>query len=271
MDDFKAVMISNHYANKLVVDDSLYQTFHQNTKHSKKYLLKNMYQSRKLLNSSNFHEATQLPEKYFPLAESFSLKEPTHDVIYQCLNERKSQVTRPIKDITLTDQVISDLFWSGYGKNKKNTRVVPSGGALYPLELYALILESTESLSKGLYHYSPSKHEIQLIRDDEKVFNTSDYIMMDNIKYSSVIFFITAIFKRNTFKYDARAYRYTLIESGAMAQNISLMATKYHLVSTYFGGVDDYEVEKILSVDGKRESLVNCLFISKEGEWNGKD
>lgn len=267
MDDFKSTMISNYYANKLIIDDSLYQSFHQNTKHSNQYLLKNMYQSRKLLNSPNFHQVTQLPEKYYPLSKSYFLKKPIHDLLYTCLNERKSQITENEKDVSLSEQVIADLFWAGYGKNRKNTRVVPSGGALYPLELYAIIFEDSGSVSKGLYHYSSSAHSIQLLRKDEEVFNMKNYIMMDNIKYPSIIFFTTAIFSRNTFKYDARAYRYTLIEAGAMAQNISLMATKYHLVSTYFGGTDDYAVEKLLSIDGRRESLVNCIFVSKEGEW----
>lgn len=53
-----------------------------------------------------------------------------------------------------------------------------------------------------------------------------------------------------------------------MAQNISLMATKYHLVSTYFGGTDDYAVEKLLSIDGRREVWLIAFLSQKKG--NGR-
>lgn len=55
-----------------------------------------------------------------------------------------------------------------------------------------------------------------------------------------------------------------LLEAGAIAQNISLMSTNLNLVSTWFGGTADVEVEKILNIDGINESLINCILINKE-------
>ena len=66
--------------------------------------------------------------------------------------------------------VISDIFWSGYGLNYKHTRVVPSGGALFPLELYGVIMQDVGRIKKGVYHYSPSSNALELI-SEEDVFN----------------------------------------------------------------------------------------------------
>lgn len=269
MDDFKSTMISNYYADKYASNTELLHLYHQNTKHSKKYLMGNMYRSRKMLNSPNFIMATKNPEKQFPLQRETLLKKPSKNNLQNILNSRRSQVQIPNENSYIDEQTISDLFWSSYGSNTKGTRVVPSGGALYPLEMYAIIFNKTDLLEKGLYHYSPKAHSLQLISQEENVFDLSKYIMMmPNLESPSVVFFTTAIFNRATFKYDTRAYRYILLEAGAAAQNISLMATKYNLVSTFIGGTDDFEVEKMLNIDGNQESLVNCLFITKDMKWS---
>ena len=40
-----------------------------------------------------------------------------------------------------------------------------------------------------------------------------------------------------------------------MLQNISLVATKYKLVSTCIGGTDDNKVEELLGIDGIKETF----------------
>lgn len=271
MENFKSTMISNYYSYDLCNRDNLLQIFHQNTKHSNKYLMANMYRSRLLLNNTNFKQVTSSPEKHYPLSLSYILEKHSRGELEDLLENRRSQVTKLSKKTMLTKQSISDLFWSAYGLNLKNTRTAPSGGALYPCEVYGIIFNDAGDLKKGLYHFVPSKNSLELMSQKDNIFNISDYMMMDNLKYPSLIFFITAVFDRTFFKYDARGYRYTLLEAGAIAQNISLMATKYSKVSTSIGGTDDFEVEKILGIDGINESLVNCVFLSSDGNWENSN
>lgn len=268
MDDFKFTMISNYHACKLSDDDYLLQLFHQNTKHGNQYLMRNMFQSRTLLNNKNFLKASSVREKQYPLCEKVQLQNRTKDLLMDCMYNRRSQVKEPVTNYILTEEIISDIFWSGYGLNYKHTRVVPSGGALFPLELYGVIMQDVGRIKKGLYHYSPSSNALKLISEEEDVFYIASYIMMlQNLENTSLVLFTTAIFSRMTFKYDARAYRYLLLEAGAMLQNISLVATKYKLVSTCIGGTDDNKVEELLGIDGIKESLVNCLLLTKDGSW----
>lgn len=265
MEDFKSIMISNFHANELSSQCLLSKEYHQNTKHSKNYLMKNMYKSRILLNSPNFIEATKNPERFFPMQKQVKLNEHSHCSLTNYLNKRRSQVLHPMSDSFIDFNIVSDLFWAAYGKNSQNKRVVPSAGALYPLEIYGVIFNDYENLKKGLYHYSPSTNELSLVDNRKENLDISKYIMMyQNMEKPSIIFFITSIFARSTFKYDDRAYRYILLEAGAVAQNISLMATHYNLVSTSIGGTDDFKVEEMLKIDGINESLVDCLFITKD-------
>lgn len=267
MENFKSTMISNDYANRLSSQCLLCQTYHQNTKHSKSYLMRNMYQSRVLLNSPNFLKVTQKPERYFPTQPKFKLNEHSSCWLTEYLDKRRSQVQSPDKDAFIDLNVVSDLFWAAYGKNSQNKRVVPSAGALYPLELYGIVFNDYENFKKGLYHYNPSTHSISLIDHRPHIFDISRYIMSyQNMERPSIIFFMTAVFSRATFKYDERAYRYILLEAGAVAQNISLMATHYDLVSTSIGGTDDFKVEEMLKIDGNHESVVDCVFITKDRE-----
>lgn len=267
MENFKSTMISNDYANRLSSKCVLSQTYHQNTKHSQRYLMRNMYQSRVLLNSPNFLKATQKPERYFPTQQRFKLNAHSSCLLTEYLDKRRSQVQSPDKDAFIDLNVVSDLFWAAYGKNSQNKRVVPSAGALYPLEIYGIVFNDYENFKKGLYHYNPSTHALSLLDNGAHVFDISKYILRyQNMEHPSIIFFITAVFSRATFKYDDRAYRYILLEAGAVAQNIALIATHYNLVSTSIGGTDDFKVEEMLKIDGNHESIVDCVFITKDRE-----
>lgn len=145
MEHFKSIMISNDYATRLSSKCVLSQTYHQNTKHSKRYLMSNMYQSRVLLNSPNFLKATQSPERYFPTQQHFKLNAHSSGLLTEYLDKRRSQVHSPDKDAFIDLNVLSDLFWAAYGKNSQNKRVVPSAGALYPLEIYGIVFNDYEN------------------------------------------------------------------------------------------------------------------------------
>ena len=74
MDDFKFTMISNYHACKLSDDDYLLQLFHQNTKHGNQYLMRNMFQSRTLLNNKNFLRLALLERSNTPSVKKFNYR-----------------------------------------------------------------------------------------------------------------------------------------------------------------------------------------------------
>lgn len=155
-----------------------------------------------------------------------------------------------------------------YGETRSNKndpyiprpfRTVPSGGALYPLELYFFSNGFIQGLEAGLYHYSPSKNQVELVKKGD----ISDEIASCLVAFQSnlahdtaAIIFITAMFNRSIFKYRDRGYRFVLIEAGHVAQNINLTATALDLGVINIGGYHDRLIDKLLKLDGLNHSTI---------------
>ncbi len=135
-------------------------------------------------------------------------------------------------------------------------RAAPSGGALYPVELYAAVL-TVDGLEQGLYHYAVDRHGLELLRrgDFSDVLSeaTSDPASLSN---AGVVFILTGVFARSRFKYGERGYRFTLLETGHIAQNILLAATALALGAVAIGGFVDDEVNVLLDLDGVEEAAL---------------
>jgi len=103
-------------------------------------------------------------------------------------------------------------------------RTVPSAGGLFPLEVY-VFTQRVQRLEDGLYHYDVVGHSLRQLRR-ENVFQTLEpmFYTYPFMKDANLVFAIAAVFMRIQKKYGPRGYRYTLIEAGHVAQNISLRA-----------------------------------------------
>ena len=148
--------------------------------------------------------------------------------------------------------------------NGKTTyyRSTPSGGARYPIEVYPVVLR-VEGLDKGLYHYNPHNHSLDILQlyDDVETHIASSTTYPDFVQGSAVVFVFTAIFERSMSKYLERGYRYIFLEAGHIAQNICLLASSLGLGSLCIAGYYDQIVERILRVDGVSESVIYLLAV----------
>ena len=75
------------------------------------------------------------------------------------------------------------------------------------------------------------------------------------------MFFMTAMFERTVFKYGDRGYRFTFLEAGHVAQNMSLVATALGLGCVNIGGFYDREIDEFLGIDGLTHSTLYMLAI----------
>jgi SagB-type dehydrogenase family enzyme len=168
---------------------------------------------------------------------------------------------------------LAALLHHAYGITRSNEgtgftrafRSAPSGGGLYPLEIY-FHSKAIAGLAWGLYHYNPLKNEVRLVRPGDQTPLIADGLVQfqSNVAYdSSVIFFLTAIFERSTFKYDTRGYRFILLEAGHVAQNLNLVATGLGLGCLNIGGYYDRVVDRFLGVDGVTQSTVYMVGVCK--------
>ncbi len=156
------------------------------------------------------------------------------------------------------------------GPEALQLRTVPSGGALYPLEIYPVV-RNLEGVEPGVYHYDPLRHALETAVDadpDESLRETIIRLpgLPDLAGSCAVAFFVAGIFWRTRFKYGQRGYRWALIEAGHVGQNLILAAEALGLAAVPYGGFWDRRVDALLGLDGVNESVVYSLLAGSAGE-----
>lgn len=182
------------------------------------------------------------------------------------LEERRSGRAFGRASITLAD--LATVLHCGYGAHSEGAatrRTVPSGGALYPLELYPVV-SRVDGLEKGIYHYDPLRHVLEALEQRDLDKQVADLHIYPELATAGVLLAVTGVFGRSRFKYGLRGYRFALLEAGHVLQNVVLAATALRLAAISVAGVDDRSLERLLRVDGVDESVVYCAAIGRAPE-----
>jgi SagB-type dehydrogenase family enzyme len=236
--------------------DLLWETFHENSKTS----MFDIPPSDHEVLARMADLILALPDSPVPLTISLSeaiLKRST-----------AKQLTPQAVDLN----TVATLLHCGYGITRDERslgyprafRATPSGGALYPLEIY-FHSAHTVSFQSGLYHYNPTENHLRLIRSGDHTQTIAHALVQQNVAHdASLIIFITALFDRSTFKYGDRGYRFALMESGHVAQNIDLAALGLGLGSINLGGFYDRRIDDFLDLDGLTQSTLYLVAVGKE-------
>lgn len=159
-----------------------------------------------------------------------------------------------------------------YGVNRSNQgteytrpfRNAPSGGALYPLEIY-FHATNIQDLAPGLYHFNPTDPCLRLLAPSDQRARLGEILVQPELLPAAMMIFITAQFERSLFKYRDRGYRFILLEAGHVAQNMNLAATALGLGSVNIGGYFDRRADDLLGLDGLTHSTVYMVGIGPEG------
>ena len=225
-------------------------TFHRNT-------------SRWIYNAMSAGKDTPpAPPKENADLPAFSLPSPTlpPTTFQELLTNRFS--CRHFTDQPLTLNHLSTLLHFTYGILGKShfgnveflERPLPSGGGLYPLELY-VIVQKIENLEPGIYHYFTIGHALEQLRSVLLPSALREYLLMgqEQLAAAPVIVVFTAVVARSLVKYGDRGYRYILFEAGHAAQNLNLTASALGLGSCNIGGFFDQDLGDLLHLDRERE------------------
>jgi SagB-type dehydrogenase family enzyme len=177
--------------------------------------------------------------------------------------ERAIKQRRTIRSFTpetLNLNQFSQLLWSAQGitGNDGFKRAAPSAGALYPMDVYAVVgRSSVEQIEAGVYHYEPNGHALSNITMEdvrERVAKASlSQMWMARAPLNTVI---AAEFSRITVKYKERGIRYAMIEAGHIAQNLFLQAEALRLKAAIVGAFHDNELIDILKIPRSHEPLL---------------
>lgn len=192
---------------------------------------------------------------------SISLPKPSSDgkvSVEKAIKQRRT--IRDFQERTLSLNHLAQLLWSAQGITDltKGRRAAPSGGALYPLDIYILIGENgVEKMEAGIYHYLPKEHSMSMILKGDRRWEissaSSSQVWMAK---APVIIIITAEYRRITGKYGERGIRYALIEVGHVGQNVFLQAEALGLGAGIVGAFNDSEVSKVAGLPAEHEPLL---------------
>jgi len=134
---------------------------------------------------------------------SISLPKPSFDGKVSVEKAIKGRRTvRDFREKGLSLNHLSQLVWAGQGITdpSEKKRTAPSGGALYPLDLYIVIGENgVEKMEEGVYRYLPKEHSLlPTAKGDRRREIASASLSQMWMARAPVFFIITVQYRRIT-------------------------------------------------------------------------
>jgi SagB-type dehydrogenase family enzyme len=173
----------------------------------------------------------------------------------------------------LTLERLTALLYFSAGVTKKKTypgggevlfRAAASTGALYQTEVY-VAAGDVEGVPAGLYHFSPGDFVLRRLRDGDVRGNLAEAAADDSLGGRAAIIVLSAIYWRNTWKYQARGYRHLFWDSGTMLANLVAVANAIGAGPRIVTGFVDADVNRVLALDPDREAALELVAVGPEG------
>jgi SagB-type dehydrogenase family enzyme len=146
-----------------------------------------------------------------------------------------------------------------YGGIQYYFRSVASAGALYPFELYVGALD-VAGLRPGLYHQRVESQALVRLRSGSILPDLSKGLRLEGPP-PVLAFFLTAIFFRSSWKYRDRSYRYDLLDTGHLAENLVLALASTRAAFKFFYDFGDAQFNDLLGLDVDREVCLACFVV----------
>lgn len=166
-----------------------------------------------------------------------------------------TQFSQSVTDLDPTENT-ADLMQS-------YRRFVPSGGALYPNELYMYL--KLEDLPAGVYHYDVAHHRLVLLREG----NFDSYIaraLGNRCDVSSCFgtVFVSTMFWKNFFKYNNFSYRLQGLDAGVLIGQLLEVSERFGYASGVYFQFIDRAINHLLGLSEQEESVYAVIPLSVE-------
>jgi SagB-type dehydrogenase family enzyme len=159
---------------------------------------------------------------------------------------------------------------SSAGREAK-LRAYPSSGALYAVEIYALLLR-VEGLDPAIYHYRPVENMLEVVKsaiDQDTIIGAVLPMERQMVSGAAAMICLTGNFPRHERKYGEGGYRMLIAEAGHISQNLVLAATALGLAARPFGGVFDGLLNQDLGLEETEEEFLLAVLVGRTGS-NGR-
>jgi len=133
-------------------------------------------------------------------------------------------------------------------------RAAACTGALYHIDLY-LVCRDLPGLEAGVYHFAPNDFSLRKLRN-------GNYLPLlaraggdePSLVRAPAVVICADTYWRNSWKYQARAYRHTFWDSGTLLSNLLAIASAHSMPTRVIASFVDETVNRLLGLDGKLEA-----------------
>jgi len=159
--------------------------------------------------------------------------------------------------------LLSDILDKSMGQVQSARRFIPSGGGLYPSELYIYL--KLEDLPTGIYHYDVAHHRLVLLRSG----NFDSYLSRSlgtrcDTSACFGIAFVSTMFWKNFFKYHNFSYRLQGLDAGVLIGQFLEVVKRFGYHSRVYFQFLDRSVNHLLGLNENEESVYAVLPLSIE-------
>ncbi|NHN32735.1 SagB family peptide dehydrogenase [Paenibacillus agricola] len=140
-------------------------------------------------------------------------------------------------------------------------RFVPSGGGLYPNEIYVYL--KTTDVPVGVYHYDVAHHQLVLLREG----NFDSYLnqaLGSRCEISGCFgtIFVSVMFWKNFYKYNNFAYRLQGLDTGVLIGQLLEVTKQFGYESAVYFQFLDRAVNHLLGLSDREESVYAVIPLS---------
>lgn len=135
-------------------------------------------------------------------------------------------------------------------------RAAPTAGGLYPTELYVAI-RGLSVLENGIYNFQVKDHSLVLVWEGDFWEEFERYCMRhEAISKSNLLVIMTAVYQRSAWRYQERAYRRILLDTGHILGNLVVYAPEEGFSPVPIGGFLDPSLNRLLFLDEAEEGVL---------------
>jgi SagB-type dehydrogenase family enzyme len=182
------------------------------------------------------------------------------------LESRRSD--RAFGDRSVPGAALEALAWTAYGRTREagpESRTVPSAGALYPLRVLAIVIQSA-GLERAAYEYDVRAGRLLPLSPRVEYPDRLDrWFLTGHIDYAraAAIFLLTVDVRHQCPKYGERGYRFALLEAGHVGQNLVLGSAALGVPAVPVGYFDDDLVNAAFALEAPYEHAAYAVVIGQ--------
>ncbi len=144
-------------------------------------------------------------------------------------------------------------------------RAAPSAGALYAGELY-LVAERVQGLAPGVYYFAVDDAELVRIAPGSLLSRAAAALEQPaEVAAAPALVILSNVFPRYAVRYRNRGYRYALIDSGHIGENLRLAARAEGLAEAAPLRFEDDALAELLGIDGREEAVCALHALGRPG------